>query len=134
MPPVLVVVQGFILLMAYSEHMQRAPFSFDIVLYHKHEEIRGDITNAFINCSPSVYYPFLYVFFQSYSYLCICVYEHMHAGVVSCHKMMSDLWKVELQVAVSCWVWVLGTELGPLQEQGTRLLAEPSLQCCVFGV
>lgn len=58
----------------------------------------------------------------------------MHAGVVSCQKKMSDLWEVELQVAVSSWMWVLGTELGPLQEQWTRLLAEPSLQCLVFGI
>lgn len=83
-------MQGFILLTVYFKHTQSVLFSFDIVLYHKHEEIgrevSKDITNTFINCSPSVYSPFLNMslFLVFLKLLCICVYEHMHAGVVSC--------------------------------------------------
>lgn len=38
----------------------------------------------------------------------------------------SDPLKLELQVVVSCYRWVLGTELRSLQEQNALLTAEPS--------
>lgn len=63
-PPMFVVSAGLHTPNSIFEAHAKCPYSsFDIVLYHKHEEIRGevstDITNAFISCSPSVYCPFL---------------------------------------------------------------------------
>ena len=48
-----------------------------------------------------------------------------------CHrsqKRVLDALEKELHVVVSCPLWVLGTNLGPLEEQQVLLTAEPSLQ------
>lgn len=65
-------------------------------------------------------------------------------GLQTGQKRVSDLLELELQLVVklsNVVAWVLGTELGPLQEQQVLLSVEPSLQplkelfwfvCCVL--
>lgn len=61
---------------------------------------------------------------------------HGHVCVSECHVCVGagggqmKAWnplKLELLVVVSCPVWVLGPELGSLEEQEEFLTAEPSL-------
>lgn len=48
-----------------------------------------------------------------------------------CYWRVLDSLELELQVVVSHLIWVLGTKLGPPEEQLALLTAEPSLQCHV---
>jgi hypothetical protein len=49
--------------------------------------------------------------------------------VLTCRgqKRALDPLELELQMVVSCLVWMLGTKLGPLEEQPLLLTPEPSL-------
>jgi hypothetical protein len=49
----------------------------------------------------------------------------MGAEVHGTQWKVSGPLELELQAAVSCPVWVLGTESGPLQEQSVLLTTEP---------
>jgi hypothetical protein len=55
-----------------------------------------------------------------------CIYVCI--GVPRGQKRASDPLELELQVDVSCPMWVLGTNSGPLKEQQALPTAEPSLQ------
>lgn len=47
--------------------------------------------------------------------MCVCI--QVYAGVQKNKKRSSLLMELGLQVSVSCWAYVLGTEPGPLAEQ-----------------
>lgn len=47
--------------------------------------------------------------------MCVCI--QVYAGVQRNKKRSSLLMELGLQVSVSCWAYVLGTEPGPLAEQ-----------------
>lgn len=77
----------------------------------------------------------LHVYGSFYS-LCMCVYICVHA--CAC---VGDHWGQErpfnrlepqLEVVVSCPMWVLGTELQPSARAVCILTTEPSLQSCMF--
>ena len=52
----------------------------------------------------------------------------MYVWAIRDQKRASDLLELELQTVVSCLTWVLGLELGLLEEQYMLLTDEPSLQ------
>lgn len=52
----------------------------------------------------------------------------MNISALPSETKASDLLELELQAIVnSCWMWLLGTKLGSLQEQNVLLAAKPSL-------
>lgn len=57
-----------------------------------------------------------FTLFYVYVYEPVCVY----AGAQGCQKRASDPLKLSKQVAVSCQVWVLGTELGSSAKEATN--------------
>lgn len=59
--------------------------------------------------------------------MCWCM--HTSAGVPGVQRRMSNPWELVLQVAVSCFIWVLGTKLGSSRKQQTLKTTEPSLTC-----
>jgi hypothetical protein len=61
--------------------------------------------------------------------VCVCVraqaqgYIHVSVSTHGTQRGASDVLKWEIQVAVSHWAWLLGTEPGPLQEQPVLSIA-----------
>lgn len=53
---------------------------------------------------------------------------HMCAGAVTGHNKESSPLGLLLQMVVSCWMWVVETELWSLQEQQVSRTTDPSLQ------
>ena len=54
--------------------------------------------------------------------MCACVYEHVNAAVHRSQRPeASDPLELKLQLAVSCQMWVLGTELRPSARAASAL-------------
>lgn len=53
---------------------------------------------------------------------------YMCAGAVTGHNKESSPLGLLLQMVVSCWMWVVETELWSLQEQQVSRTADPSLK------
>lgn len=60
--------------------------------------------------------------------MCKFVFLFIHRSGHGGQKRALDSLELELKVVVSGLTWVLGTKLGPLQEQQIFLIIEPSLQ------
>ena len=60
---------------------------------------------------------FEFFFFKVYGYvrvwfICLCIYVHA-CGTYRGQKRISDPLELELQVVMSCLIWVQGTEIKP---------------------
>ena len=56
--------------------------------------------------------------------MCVPRYVHTNVDVYGGQKRVQDPLDLELRMVVNCWIWVLGTKLGPLEEQPVFLTTE----------
>lgn len=80
--------------------------------------------------------PFRCLAFESL-FLCMCTNVHLHTRMSLCsvvaggsHKRASDALQPELQVVVTCLMWVLGAILGSFSS--TALATEPCLHLLIM--
>jgi len=64
------------------------------------------------------------------SHVCTYMYVYTYIGAHGKQKGVPDRLQLELSVAVSHSVWVLGTQLGPYRKVATVLTTVPSLESC----
>lgn len=93
---------------SHPSHWSRAPVRFQLPAFY-----------FFLLCF--VFYSL--DLFTSF-YVCGCFCQH----VCLVPKWVLDSLELELQMVVSCLVWMLGTKLGPLEEQPLLLTVQPSVQ------
>lgn len=48
--------------------------------------------------------------------MCVPRYVHTNVDVYGGQKRVQDPLDLELQMVVNCWIWVLGSKLGPPEE------------------